>query len=102
MDSTEDVYQSAARRQGGITSGTRSPKLPIPILVLSDPLSTADEIPANGPTYSVIADYVDPPNEPCATFKVFYRPRGRSLMLSHVCANTLARTIDSSGRDPQT
>jgi len=38
-------------------------------------VSTADEIPANGPAYSVIADYVDPPNEPCATFKVFYRPR---------------------------
>jgi len=38
-------------------------------------VSTDDEIPVNRPPYSVITEYIDLPNAPCATFKVFYRPR---------------------------
>ena len=51
-------------------------------IIYNSPPSTDDEIPINGPAYSVIADYIDPPNVPCATFKVFYRPRGRSFVIS--------------------
>jgi len=38
-------------------------------------VSTADEVPINGPSCSVFAEYIDPPSAPCASFKVHYRPR---------------------------
>jgi len=38
-------------------------------------VSTGDEIPTDGPTSTIIFNYVDRPKAPCATFKVFYRPR---------------------------
>jgi hypothetical protein len=92
MDCIKGACRSAARRPGGIMSGKLVSLVPPPqslppsnllmlcvcFIVYNLP-STDDEIPINGPAYSVIADYIDPPNVPCATFKVFYRPRGRSL-----------------------
>jgi hypothetical protein len=89
-DSTEGVCRSVARRLGGIMSGrlVSPPKahpsnsLILCVAPLFDLPSTDDEIPINGPAYSVIGDYIDPPGLPCATFKVFYRPRGRSFMHS--------------------
>jgi len=39
-------------------------------------VSTADEVPFDSSRrHTVAADYIDPPNAPCATFKVFYRPK---------------------------
>jgi hypothetical protein len=38
-------------------------------------VSTADEVPANVPTFSVYADILDPLNAPFASVKIFYRPR---------------------------
>jgi hypothetical protein len=38
-------------------------------------VSTADEVPTNGPTFSVDLNVLDPPNAPVAFVRVFYRPR---------------------------
>jgi len=38
-------------------------------------VSTADEVPANVPTFSVYADLFDPKDVPFASVKIFYRPR---------------------------
>ncbi|KAI0254432.1 hypothetical protein BJV78DRAFT_1184302 [Lactifluus subvellereus] len=38
-------------------------------------VSTADEEPMNVPRNSIIADYLDPPNAPFVSIKIFYRPR---------------------------
>jgi len=38
-------------------------------------VSTADEVPTNGHAFSVDLNIFDPPNAPCASVRVFYRPR---------------------------
>ena len=77
-DYVEDVYQSAARRQGGIMSGTTPPKLSRQILIRmrSFVLSTADEAPTNPVNAVVDREMVDPPSAPYASVKLFYRPKG--------------------------
>ena len=85
-DCIEGVCRSVARRLGGITSGklVSPPKahpsnsLMLCIAPLFDLPSTDDEIPVEEPENYVIPDYIDPQDVPCATFKVFYRPRGNS------------------------
>ncbi|KAI0002425.1 hypothetical protein BJV74DRAFT_815724 [Russula compacta] len=59
-------------------------------------VSTADEVPANGPRHAVIADYIDPRNAPCASFKIFYRPRAL-LMAQGVIAGHGAGAASGSG-----
>jgi hypothetical protein len=81
----EDVSRSAARRQGGIMSGTHLPNHAsnsYPRVILIDPLSTADEVTTKRPEYLVEGATIDPPNAPCAFVKVFYRPRGGSFVFS--------------------
>jgi len=61
-------------------------------------VSTADEVPVNAPAYSVVADYIDPPYAPCATFKVFYRPRDL-LMAQGVIPKAVGNSSESGVND---
>jgi hypothetical protein len=79
-------YRSAARKQGGTTSGNYVSQATRPSLrlshtrvVLIDIHSTADEVPVNVTPISVTADYFDPLNAPFASVKIFYRPRGTRI-----------------------
>ncbi len=47
--------------------------------VLINVYSTADEVPANVPTFAVYADIFDPPNAPFVSVKIHYRPRGTRI-----------------------
>lgn len=42
---------------------------------LIDPRSTADAVPTHTPS-EIVYDRIDPKDAPCASIKVFYRPRG--------------------------
>ena len=101
-------YRSSARRQGGTTSGNYVPQATRPLshtrVVLIDIHSTADEVPANVPTFSVYADILDPINAPFATVKISYRPRGTRFFHPFPEAQLilLFRTVDSRRGDHRT
>jgi hypothetical protein len=72
--------RSAARKQGGITSGNYvSQATHHSRVVFIDIHSTADEAPASVSAFSVYAAYLDPPNTPFASIKISYRPRGTRI-----------------------
>ena len=79
-DCIKEVYRSAARRQGGIMSGTPPPKGPKPPVRFSSTPSTADAVPSYRPNSVIDFDRIDPIDAPCASVKVFYRPRGGYFM----------------------
>ena len=102
---TKDVYRSAARRQGGIVSGTcyvsqaTRPNSHLRVILI-DPTSTADEIPSALSTTKHSVDYIflDPRDAPYASVKVFYRPRGGSFqILSYNLANALPELLMAQG-----
>ncbi|KAI9511501.1 hypothetical protein F5148DRAFT_327403 [Russula earlei] len=65
-------------------------------------VSTADEVPIKGPMHTVIAEYIDPPNAPCASFKVFYRPRellmAQGVITGHTLGNGMSEVDDRDRR----
>ena len=66
--------------------------------MLADPLSTADEIPADTPVVSATANMHDPRDAaPYASVKVIYRPRGGSLCLSRNLAHSLPELLMAQG-----
>ena len=61
-------------------SGTIIPKSPVRFSSMCGTHSTAEEV-TDEKLYTVVGiEWLDPPNAPCASVKVFYRPRGESFM----------------------
>jgi hypothetical protein len=66
-------------------------------VILIDPLSTSDEIFTNTPISIVKSNKFDPRDAPCASVKVFYRPRGEAFVPSRNTANALPELLMAQG-----